>query len=441
MATKDQSQYPYLRFTDAASDPGQQQINPALLTRLNQVAQATGNVIDIFSGRRPTDSKFGYSNDPHQRGEAVDARVGGRDIGYVIPLGTLAKYGLEGGNSPGFWSNPKNSNPTGADPEHVQIPGSGVNKSLMWSPGGSNTATPPVATPTPTTSAPSAPGGDSALLRALYLDPAHPDVTVGPYTKGALTGDSLVRAIVESAQDNGVDPRVPLSVAPHEGGLEATGYGDWGYYSGGKFVSTQPHAPGSSPTSFGPFALHEGGALPQAVWDKGTVYANRWANSEAGIDYAMKGIAGAVGKTGGLAGVASQVQNYERPSSQYLAGEIAKAQGTYKNLAGLALPTGDVTAAPQPGVTPTAGPGAPTVPVAPAGPSPQQLAAQKVSGLGRQFALSLTGAAQSMLNGGTPNLPELFGLAKNFQQAQRALGPAPLGKGTPLTTAAGARTA
>lgn len=303
--------YPYLTFTGAASDPAQQQINPQLLTRLNAVAGATGNVIDIFSGRRPTGSKFGYGNDPHQRGEAVDAYVNGKDIGYVIPVATLAKYGLEGGNVPGFWSNPKNSNPTGADPEHVQIPDSGVNKSLSYTPG----TTPATLT--------------AAAVPA--FDPSHPDERAASAVTGALYGTSLVNQIVAAAQKYGIDPRIPLAVAPHEGGFEGAD-GDFS---------------GNTPTSFGPFALHEGGALPQWVWDKGVAFAKQWANSPAGIDYAVQGGAKTLAGATGTAGVAKWVSGYERPAAQYVGRETAASLATFAS-----EPTTYKTATP-PTTTPT----------------------------------------------------------------------------------------
>lgn len=315
-------------------------VSPHLLGQIQAAVQAVGGTgVVITSAKRPPGLKHNdvvHSN--HITGDAIDgyAIVGGQHvpIGQAL-LPVASKFGLRSGDVANFDPRTKG----GWDPIHVDD-GANVGLTKAYAPTG--------VVPTSTTPSPASTGSDSALLRALYLDPAHPDVTVGPYTQGALTGDSLVKEIITAANKYGVDPRVPLSVAPHEGGLEATGYGDWGYYSNGRFVPTSAHAPGSSPTSFGPFALHEGGALPQTVWDKGVAYANQWANSPAGIDYAMKGIAAAVGKSSGLAGVASQVENYEKPGVQYRAGEIAKAEETYRSLARIALPDTSATAATTP---------------------------------------------------------------------------------------------
>lgn len=105
-------------------------LNPVLLDALDQIAKRYGP-ISIQSGYRSSDYSAkvgGYANDPHSRGEAVDAYINGRPIGEVVPLDVLRQYGLEGGNSPGFYPAGGNG---GRDPEHVQIPGSGVNKSMV----------------------------------------------------------------------------------------------------------------------------------------------------------------------------------------------------------------------------------------------------------------------------------------------------------------------
>lgn len=117
------AKYPYLQVVGTASING---VNPTLLTKLNQIGQASGHVITINSGYRSPDYNDspgvgGYRNDPHARGEAVDAYVGGTPIGDIIPLSTFQRYGLEGGNQPGFYKG-------GTDSEHVQIPGSGLHK-------------------------------------------------------------------------------------------------------------------------------------------------------------------------------------------------------------------------------------------------------------------------------------------------------------------------
>jgi hypothetical protein len=121
------AEYPFLNTIGVASING---VNPFLLIQLNKLGQQLGKPIDVFSGYRSpgySERVGGYSNDPHSRGEAVDAQIGGTPIGMVVPVATLAALGLEGGNTPGFY--PRGGN-GGRDPEHVQIPGSGVDKSM-----------------------------------------------------------------------------------------------------------------------------------------------------------------------------------------------------------------------------------------------------------------------------------------------------------------------
>lgn len=129
---------------------------------------------------------------------------------------------------------------------------------------------------------------------------------VGTYT---VYGDA-VPDILKSAQRHSVDPWVALSLAMGEGGLNYGSVGDNG-------------------TSFGPYQLHVGGALPAG---KGA----DWANSPAGIDYAMRGIAAAVGTRTGRAGIAAGVTGFERPAAptpeinrdvSWLSSQLAKAKG------------------------------------------------------------------------------------------------------------------
>lgn len=73
--------------------------------------------------------------------------------------------------------------------------------------------------------------------------------------------------------------------------------------------------------------------------------------------------------------------------------------------------------------------------------TPTQIAAQRVSSTGKQLSLSLVTSAQKLLNGGTPDLPNLYALASGFQNAKKAAvtvtAKPPLGSGTPLVKAAG----
>ena len=110
---------------------------------------------------------------------------------------------------------------------------------------------------------------------------------------------SQVRAlIVQMARQRGVDPQAALAVSSVEGG-----------YGG---------AIGDQGTSFGPFQLHEGGALPSGR-------GNAWANSPAGIAYALDQIARvSKGQTGAQA-ISSIVNQFERPANPQA--EIQRALG------------------------------------------------------------------------------------------------------------------
>jgi len=100
---------------------------------------------------------------------------------------------------------------------------------------------------------------------------------------------SVEQLIRRYARKHKLDPAAVLSVAQGEGGLK------WG-------------AVGDQGTSFGPFQLHVGGALPKG---RGA----SWANSEAGLDYALRQMAGA-GAAGlqGRAAVDAIVRRFERPA-------------------------------------------------------------------------------------------------------------------------------
>lgn len=109
------------------------------------------------------------------------------------------------------------------------------------------------------------------------------------------------------AKQLGLDPKAVLAIGSHEG--LGGGVGDNG-------------------TSFGPFQLHAGGALPAQVWSRGPQFAQQWAWSPAGINYAEQAMArsGAAGKTG-LAAISAISRNFERPANP--AAEIADAARHY----------------------------------------------------------------------------------------------------------------
>jgi len=84
---------------------------------------------------------------------------------------------------------------------------------------------------------------------------------------------------------------------------------------------------GDNGTSFGPFQLHAGGALPAEVWARGPAYANAWANSPQGIQYALNRMASVAGGLRGQSAVQAISSRFERPAN--VPGEVSKAMGFY----------------------------------------------------------------------------------------------------------------
>ena len=84
---------------------------------------------------------------------------------------------------------------------------------------------------------------------------------------------------------------------------------------------------GDHGTSFGPFQLHAGGALPASVWAKGAAYAQQWAWSPAGLDYALSRINSIAGGLRGPAAISAISRRFERPANP--AAEIAGAESHY----------------------------------------------------------------------------------------------------------------
>jgi hypothetical protein len=118
-----------------------------------------------------------------------------------------------------------------------------------------------------------------------------------------LSPEQKRKLIVALSFKFGVDPRAALAVAMVEGGFAG--------------------AIGDSGTSFGPYQLHEGGALPEG---KG----HRWANSRAGITYALRQLDAVAGGMHGRKAIANIVRRFERPAD--IPGEIAKAWGLYGDI-------------------------------------------------------------------------------------------------------------
>lgn len=119
-----------------------------------------------------------------------------------------------------------------------------------------------------------------------------------------------------------LDPRAVLAIAAHEG--LGGGIGDNG-------------------TSFGAFQLHQGGAYPSSA-PQNPQAAQAWAWSPAGIDYALRQIAGVAGGLKGSQAIAAISRRFERPANP--AAEIADALAHY----GAPLPPGGAlqTSAPRP---------------------------------------------------------------------------------------------
>jgi cell wall-associated NlpC family hydrolase len=114
-------------------------------------------------------------------------------------------------------------------------------------------------------------------------------------------------AIAQMARQRGLDPRAVLAIASVEGGFHGS-IGDHG-------------------TSFGPFQMHEGGALPRGIGNP-----QQWANSRAGIAYALNRIAGVAHGLRGQAAVQAISSRFERPAN--VPAEISKAMGRYGQFGG-----------------------------------------------------------------------------------------------------------
>lgn len=118
---------------------------------------------------------------------------------------------------------------------------------------------------------------------------------------------NLRQLISREARRRGLDPQAVLAVASVEGGFNG--------------------AVGDNGTSFGSFQLHKGGALP-----RGVANPQQWANSRAGITYALDQIAKVARGKRGHDAVASIVLGFERPAAP--GQEITKASSRYGKVGG-----------------------------------------------------------------------------------------------------------
>lgn len=116
---------------------------------------------------------------------------------------------------------------------------------------------------------------------------------------------TLWQWIVQGARRYNLDPRAVAAIAFNE--------------SGGRFGAV-----GDGGTSFGPFQLHRGGALPAGK-------TAAWANSRAGVDYALRQMGSVAGGLQGRAAVAAIARRFERPADP--AHEIQVALAHYGSVA------------------------------------------------------------------------------------------------------------
>lgn len=96
-----------------------QHVNPRLLQAINKVAAKQGVIAEITSGYRSNSYSprvGGFAGDPHTKGLAVDAYIGGHPIGEVLGPETWQKLGIVSGAVPGFYKGKP-------DPEHLQLAG------------------------------------------------------------------------------------------------------------------------------------------------------------------------------------------------------------------------------------------------------------------------------------------------------------------------------
>jgi peptidoglycan LD-endopeptidase LytH len=194
--------------------------------------------------------------------------------------------------------------------------------------------------------------------------------------------------IMQRAKALGLDPRAVRAVASVEG------------LSG---------AVGDQGTSYGPFQLHRGGALP-AGRDRA------WAESKAGIEYALRQIQGVAQGLTGQQAVANIVRRFERPADP--SGEIQRAMAAY----GGAPAIGSAVASAVTGARPA-----------------QQRAAVARPGLPRVQRWTDTvfdpgklaqGIFSALAAGETPNVAALVGSSNTQQSFSRVLPPLP---GTKMT--------
>src|SRR5581483_9385980 len=86
-------------------------------------------------------------------------------------------------------------------------------------------------------------------------------------------------------------------------------------------------------TSFGPFQLHQGGALPRGI---PLGQAQAWAESPAGLNYALSRISSVAKGLHGAQAIQAIVSRFERPAN--IPGEVAGAEAAYGKGGGSSAP-------------------------------------------------------------------------------------------------------
>lgn len=93
-------------------------VNPRLLQAVQRVAAQRGVMVNVNSGYRSNaySAKVGgFAGDPHSRGIAIDAYIGGKPIGSVIPASVWRAMGVRSGDTFTYHG--------ATDPEHLDLVG------------------------------------------------------------------------------------------------------------------------------------------------------------------------------------------------------------------------------------------------------------------------------------------------------------------------------
>lgn len=135
-----------------------------------------------------------------------------------------------------------------------------------------------------------------------------PQTPTSPFTNPS----AMQAYIIAKARSLGLDPRAVLAVAAHEG-------------------ISLPAQVGDNGTSFGPWQMHFGGVYPSSpsLAPQDASGAQAWANSPAGVDYALTHMAQVARGRSGADAVTNIVYRFERPADP--ASETANAIRSYSS--------------------------------------------------------------------------------------------------------------